>query len=137
MSENTSGSGFMSAEEVMATFPGRWATKRTLAASNVPGRVNVSATRAAYVRSVFEKWAAEQRVRQAQLLDELGVRAAKARAARAAKRGPKPEDLLVDAVVLALSGDRERVAKAIRGYLSLLPARKAYGTTASRLRALL
>lgn len=76
----------MTPEEVMATFSGRWASKRTLAASDVPGRVNVSPTRAAYRRDVFLAWAEEQREKAVLFHETMKARAAKARAARAAKR---------------------------------------------------
>ena len=86
-------------EEVMATFPGRWASKRTLAASNVPGRVNVSPTRAAYRRDVFLSWAEEQRQKAPLFHETMKARAAHARAARAAKRGAAVPDPAGDAIV--------------------------------------
>lgn len=97
----------------MATFPGRWASKRTLAASNVPGRVNVSPTRAGYRRDVFLVWAEEQRKKADSFRETMRARAAHMRAVRAARRAAGPSFVTPDAEASLALGIAEAAVGAL------------------------
>ena len=80
--------------EVLALGGGRWKSAGTLAAasragSGPGGRVVLTANRAAYRRDAVERFFAEDSARREATLSKLRANAAKARAARAARRGPK------------------------------------------------
>lgn len=87
--------------EVLRLFGGRFRSRRTLARSEVPGRVLISANRAAYRRSEVLAYLQAEEQRRAERLAAMQVRAAHAREARAEKLAAKGHEAELLAEALA------------------------------------